>query len=138
MKTITVFRRVMVDNRTYQPGPHSEASIPAGDLDVLLKGGFAEISGDGGQSVPANTDMSPKLEGNPGANEGAGNSLADKIDALLSCSVKEIKDALDAVPDAELFDLYNVEALGRNRKGVLEAIEAEIAVRENSGNEGGN
>jgi len=54
---------------------------------------------------------------------------------LLERSVPEVRDALGMLSDADLATLDAAEAVGRNRKGVLAAISAELLLRAGAGGE---
>lgn len=49
--------------------------------------------------------------------------------ALLDGTVKEIKEALPDLPEERLFALLEEECAGKQRKGVVEAIEVELDAR---------
>lgn len=143
MKRLSVSERVAVENRTYKPGEYSEADMPVQHFDELLRTGFGNLIEDGTSDLvklhePETTinelepqDLFPTEVLNDDLKEVTEPPTAapEVAPSLLDGTVKEIKESLPGLPDDRLFEIMEEECAGKQRKGVIEAIEAEIDAR---------
>ena len=141
MKRIYIPENVIIENRSYKAGEYNEADIPAQDLEELLRTGFGELIAEASKldeadkliaeasSAPAD-DLKPQdLFPSEVLEEDLQNSGLPTFEEILSKSVKEIREELPGLSDEALLFMLAKEAEGKDRKGVIEAIETAIESR---------